>query len=203
MQLKPIKHGIKVFALCCSFTTYLPGFQVQLGMEYTEDGGSAVNVVDRLIADTELTKHRGQTLYTDNWYTSTVLTRHLFENYVWTLVGTITPTDKRIRQEYDVLLLKLSNGTLKEVERGWFCEAIMEVKAKNGLCYCIQCSMQSNTNTVMCHVKGKIRRVKLAAPNVQPKYVSHFNAVDQNDHDSADYTHSMCSNPYFLQISFG
>ena len=32
-------HGIKVFALCCSYSAYLLGFEDYVGTEYTEDGG--------------------------------------------------------------------------------------------------------------------------------------------------------------------
>ena len=32
---EPIKHGIKVFALCCSVTAYLLRFEVYTGKKYT------------------------------------------------------------------------------------------------------------------------------------------------------------------------
>ena len=57
--------------------------------------------------EAELTKSRGRTLYTDNYYTSIKLAKHLFEKYRWTLVGTIVPTDKKTREDHDILFLKV------------------------------------------------------------------------------------------------
>ena len=63
---------------------------------------------------------RGRTVYTDNYYTSINLAKHLFEKYRWTLVGTIIPTDKKTREDHDIPFLKLSNGARKQLDRGWF-----------------------------------------------------------------------------------
>jgi len=44
MPRKPIKHGIKVFAMCCTVTGYLYAFVVYTGKDNTIDG-SALGVV--------------------------------------------------------------------------------------------------------------------------------------------------------------
>jgi hypothetical protein len=59
-------------------------------------------------------------LYTDNYYTSIKLAKHLFEKCRWTLVGTIVPTDKKTREDHDIPFLKLSNGAHNQLDRGWF-----------------------------------------------------------------------------------
>jgi hypothetical protein len=58
MPRKPIKHGIKVFAVCCSYTGtgVLLGFEVYCGASAVEGkDNSAVDVVDRLLKDNHLT----------------------------------------------------------------------------------------------------------------------------------------------------
>ena len=97
MPLKPINHGIKVFAVCCLYTGYLLGYKVYLGKDYQRDGGSAIQVVDRLITNAGFTQHRGRIFDTYNWYNSVPLAKHLFENYGWTIIGTVSPTDKLAR----------------------------------------------------------------------------------------------------------
>ena len=52
MPLKPIKHGIKVLAICCSYSSVLLGFEVYCGGEENAASNtdkSALAVVQRLI----------------------------------------------------------------------------------------------------------------------------------------------------------
>ncbi len=58
MPKKPIKHGIKVFAVCCTFTAVLLGFEVYLGSEDSMSDHSAIGVVERLVETAGLTKTR-------------------------------------------------------------------------------------------------------------------------------------------------
>ena len=217
--LKPIKHGIKVFALCCSKTAYMLGFEVFVGKNRNQDGGSALNIVERLIRSAGLSVHYGRTLFVDNWYSSIGLAEFLYEKYRWTVVSTIVPTEKKARGRKDPPFLKLSNGALRKVERGWFREAVMKVKEKaRGNSYFIQCTTwrdkkqvmfvhtkavgRTETGSVLRHVKGSSKRVSLKAPNVQKIYANNFNAVDRNDRDSADYTCSIRTNRWYLRIFF-
>ena len=71
-----------------------------------------------------LTNHRGRILFTDNFYTSMALATHMWNKYGWTICGTITLTDKKSRQDYDVPFVKMSKGALNMVPRGWFREAV-------------------------------------------------------------------------------
>ena len=219
MPQKPIKHGIKVCCLCCAYTSYLLGFEVYVGKENqgTEDG-SAIGIIDRLINGAKITSAKGRTLYTDNWYTSIDLAKHLYEKYGWTVVGTITPTAKLDRKAHDVPFVKLSNGAMFEVERGWFREATLKIKTNNNRYYYIQCTTwrdkkqvmfihthvvgRSVGGEVMRYVKGRKRRVKLAAPRVQNDYATYYNVVDRNDRDSSGYTTSIKTNRFYLRIFF-
>ena len=50
----------------------------------------------------------------------------VFDQYGWTIVSTIVPTDKKSR-EYDLIpFLKLSNGARNGVKRGWYREAVLK-----------------------------------------------------------------------------
>ena len=53
MSAKPIKHGIKVFALCCALSAVILLFKVYVGKEDTSDG-STVGVCNHLIKDAVL-----------------------------------------------------------------------------------------------------------------------------------------------------
>ena len=95
-------------------------FKVYCGNKDKKTDGTAVDVCDRLVNEAELTGPRGRTLYTDNYYTSVKLAKHLFEKYKWTMVGTIVPTDKKTCEDHDIPFLKLSNGARNGLEIGWF-----------------------------------------------------------------------------------
>ena len=114
--------------MCYAYSAYLLGFEVYLRKEFTKDGGSALSVVDQLIIEGDLHLNRGHILYSNNWYTSVDLAKHLYDNYRWTIVGTITPTEKKARGYHDVPYLKLSNGALNLIHRGWYREAVVTIK---------------------------------------------------------------------------
>ena len=78
---KTIKHGIKVFALCCAYTGYLLGFEVYFGKDAETNGNSALQVVDRLMNKADLIHQKGRIIYADNWYTTTRLATFLYERY--------------------------------------------------------------------------------------------------------------------------
>ena len=183
------------------------------------DGGSALQVIDRSLLGANLTSSTGRKLYVDNWYTTMDLAKHLYEQYGWTIIGTMTPTDKKSRSDHDVPFLKLSNGGLKEVQRGWYREAVIEIKSqRKRRRYFIQCTTWRDKKQVMFlhthlvgpsigysvrrHVKGNSRRVALSAPRIQADYAKHFNAVDRNDRDSADYSCSVRTTRWYLRIVF-
>eukprot|EP00956_Cyclotella_meneghiniana_P031351 scaffold82082_cov70-Cyclotella_meneghiniana.AAC.5 len=195
MPRKPIKHGIriKVFAVCCSYTGVLLGFEVYRGASAVEGtDNSAVAVVDRLLNDNNLTNNcRGRILYTDNWYST------------WPL-PTISTTSA-------VISSALSNGAKDKVPRGWFREAYIELKTDTGKTFYVQhTTWKDHKNVHLLHItdigassghfvqrsgrgqqgRGQQGGATFAAPNAKRDYAGHFNAVDRNDRDSADYTTS-------------
>ena len=161
---------------------------------------------------------QGPVLYTDNWYTSVPLARHLFEKYGWLIVGTISPTDKKTREEYDIPFLQLSNGALSRIVCGWSRRATRSIKTKKNKKYHIQCTTwkdkkqvvflhtdvvgSNGIGTTLRHVKKKRYRVEIGCPNIQKEYTEYMDAVDINDRDSAEYSISICTNCWYLRIFF-
>ena len=145
MPAKPIKHGIKVFCVCCAVSGIMLAYEVYCGNKDKKTDGTSVQVCDRLVKETELTRSRGCTLYTNNYYTSIKLAKHLFEKYRWTLVGTIVPTDKKTREDHDIPFLKLSNGARNQLDRGWFREACLRLSAGRTHYY-LQCTTWKEKN---------------------------------------------------------
>ena len=77
MPLKPIKHEIKIFAIYCSYTGHILGFENYLGKGVGGIDSSTLEVIDRLVRNGNLITAPGRILYTDNWYTSLKLAFHL------------------------------------------------------------------------------------------------------------------------------
>lgn len=217
MPAKPIKHGIKVYAACCALSgVLLVAFRVFTGNEDTTDfHRSTVSICDTLIREGDLHRCKGRVLVTDNFYTTVALAKHMFSKYRWTIVGTITPTEKKARTDEDIPFLKLSNGALKDVERGWYREAVLPLMdgAKRYYTQCTTwrdkkqvCFLSNNVvgysegMTVHRAKKGAKEKEVIAAPQAQQDYVKYFNAVDRNDRDSADYSTSIRTSRYYLRI---
>jgi hypothetical protein len=128
----------------------------------------------------------------------------------------MTPTDKKTRSRRDVPFLKLSNGARNSVPGGWYREAVLEMKTSTGKRFFIQCTtwrdkkqvMFVHTNTigrsydnfVRRHVRGQQNRNVIRAPLSQKHYREHFNAVDINDRDSADYSTSIRTIRYYIRM---
>ena len=216
MPMKPIKHGIKVFCMCCAYSAHILSFIVYTGKK--ETGGSVLEIVDELIRKAGLTHLRGLTLYTDNWYTSIALAKHLYTTYGWTIVGTVVPTESKSRNGHDIPFIKLSNGALRNVERGWFREAVCKVRTQSGEEFWIQVTTWRDKKQVMFvhthkigrsddvkvkrYVKGKKGRIELQGTESQKDYSVYFNAVDKNDRDSAENSTSLRTSRWYLRLFF-
>ena len=84
---KPIKHGIKVFVCCCAYTGHTLIWEVYFGKDFKGvDDHSAKAICDRLILQANLQNQSGRILYTDNWYTTIDLVKHLFFWYKWLFI---------------------------------------------------------------------------------------------------------------------
>ena len=66
---KPIKHGIKVYALCCAETGYVLNFEIYTGKCGDANlSNSPKDVVTRLLEGLDFGRDEGRVVYTDNWY---------------------------------------------------------------------------------------------------------------------------------------
>ncbi len=130
MPAKPIKHGIKVFCICCAISGIMLAYKIYCGKDDKTTDGMMVTLCDNLLQTAGLTGVQGRTLYTDNYYTSMSLVKHLYNKYQWTCVGTIIPTEKKEGGNHDLPFCKLSNGAHNMVERGWYREAAIKLRAE-------------------------------------------------------------------------
>ncbi|CAJ1954086.1 unnamed protein product [Cylindrotheca closterium] len=125
MPKKPIKHGIKVYALCCAYTGYLYSFEIYTGKEGTESGtpreviGRLLRMAGILPSPAGAAKMTGTVLYTDNWYTSLDVMQFVYEQFGMLLVGTISLTAKKSRTADDYPFHKYKNTLLRRIPRGW------------------------------------------------------------------------------------
>lgn len=218
MPRKPIKHGLKVFAICCSYSAVLLGFEIYCGPEIQPDN-SACAVVLRLIAAAGL-EGVGRIVYTDNWYTTMDLAIALKEKLGYWFCGTYTLSKKVSRQDKDVPFHLLSTGALASVDRGWFREAVLECftrtgkkfyakfetwkdKKQLGILTTVPASIgRSFGHFVKRMSRGRREQSILRAPRGVIDYSTYYNAVDRNDRDSADYTTSLQTNRWYLRIFF-
>ena len=61
-------------------------FKVYLGKEYETDG-TALAIFLGLCGKAHLLTSHGHILFTDNYYTSIKLAKHMYEKHGWTVVG--------------------------------------------------------------------------------------------------------------------
>ena len=219
---KPIKHGIKVFVICCAITGHPLAWEVYCGKEVKTDnllGGSSSSVCDRLIRASGLQGKTGRILFTDNWYTSMELAKHLWFTYQWLFIGTVTPTEKKGRVGYDIPFLKMSKGALDKVVRGWSRQATIDIK-KGRFEAKVQCTTWKDRKQVMFlhtaavkptteestterYVKGQHKKETIPCPPVVHEYAKDgYNGVDRDDRDGADYSVSIKTARWYLRIWF-
>ena len=107
MHKKYINHGIRVFALCFTYTGYLPGLEVYLGKSIDTNDNLVFQVVDRMINKADLIYLKGITLYADNWYATARLVKFLYEIYRWLFVDTVVANDSKDGEENSIPFHKL------------------------------------------------------------------------------------------------
>ena len=81
MLAKPIKHGIKVFCLCCVYSAIMLSFEVYCRKDSNKTDSMTVGICDRLIHAADLVTGatgmmRGRMVYSDNYYTLMKLAKH-------------------------------------------------------------------------------------------------------------------------------
>ena len=115
-------HGIKVFDIYCAFYAIILGLKVYISQEDDYDN-TALEFCNDLVKEAGLNSFIGKTFYTDNYYTSVALAKHMLNEYGWTIVGTIIPADKKSLTDHDIPFLNFSNLSRNELKRGWYYDA--------------------------------------------------------------------------------
>ena len=129
-----------MFALCCSYTDYLLGYEVYLGKDTETGENSALQVADRLLVNADLVSAKGRILYMDNWYTTLRLAKHLYETYGWLFVGTVVPSYSKDRNKNSLPFCRLTPGALEKIERGWMRKATRTISGKGNKKFHLQCT---------------------------------------------------------------
>ena len=201
MPAKPIKHGIKVFALCCAYTGYLYAYEVYTGSQLEEDSDSSKKqillLVDRLLESAGLLiRSVGRILFTDNYYTSIALMKHIYEKFGMLIVGTINLTAKKSRAAEDYPFHRLSGGAQRRISRGWSRRATRQLQSSRGQMI-VQATVwqdkkevailhnhlvaPAGEHTVRRYMNSKRQRVDVASPPIIPEYSNFMNGVDHKD----------------------
>jgi hypothetical protein len=137
MQVMPIKHGIKVFALCCAHTGYLYHIEIYTGKESKLDGLPGA-VVKWLLLGANIGASKGRILYRDNFYTSLGVMTYLYLAFNMLLVRMYKLTKKNLRTADDFPFHKISDSALKRVPRGWKRQATQRVMSDNQHIFTVQ-----------------------------------------------------------------
>ena len=210
MLKKPIKHGIKIFALCCAYTGFCYGWQVYTGKSDAEpEDASVVALVIRLIRDVcFLGGVSGRILFTDNFYSSIKLACKLWTDFRMLFIGTFTLTTKGSRTKDDFPFDLLSKAAQKKIDKGWYRRAI---QTRDRLCLQATIWMDrkivallhtaqvraTGDHTVSRWNKKERKRMPVPAPPVIGEYADCMGAVDMNDGDGANYPITFPSNCWY------
>ena len=218
MPAKPIKHGIKVWCLCCSETGYQHSFDVYTGASTTEDG-SVVGIVRRLFENANFEgTAAGRVLYTDNFYTSLALMQFVWLSYSMFLVGTYRVSKKKSRTGDDFPFHKISPAALKHKPRGWMRRAVRKFgsnfgnmtaqalvwKDKKQVAILSNWLVQPATaaDSVLRYVKGATQKAVVLAHAVVLDYIQHMGAVDRCDRDTADWGIHCHTHRWYMCVVF-
>jgi Transposase IS4 len=221
MPKKPIRHGLKVFALNCAYTGYLYCFKVYTGKENLD--GSPKAVIERLMLAAGYTftvQGQGRILYTDSFYTSLEVMHYIYITFGVLMVGTYVLSKKKSRTAADYPFHKVSKPTLDKTERGWMRSAVKSMFHKGNLLFKVQATVwkdkkeigflhnylvttvEDDTENVQRWDKVKRRKVRIRSPRVVKDYQANMNGVDRKDRDTADWGTSIRTCRYYLRIFF-
>ena len=98
MPKKPVRYGIKIFALVHARTFYACKLEIYTGIQHQGPyyvNNSSVEVVKRLTENL----NSGRNVTVDKWYTSYELAKYLLQKNI-TLVGTISKNKREIPKEF-------------------------------------------------------------------------------------------------------
>jgi hypothetical protein len=227
MPAKPIKHGIKVFCLCCAYTGFLYAFYVYTGKGSDDDDdeeysdGTKIGIINKLLTMAGLIiGSAGRILYIDNYYTSIAVMMFVWQKFKMLMVGVIKLTDKKSRTADDFPFHLMSKGAQKMVDKGWSRRAtrkytfdrsdigsftaqatVWKDKKEIGLLH-NHLVQPTGETSVLRYNKSTRTSEEVPAPEILNDYARHMGGVDHDDRDGADYSVSIKTERYYLRIFF-
>lgn len=221
MPAKPIKHGIKVFCLCCGETGYLHSFDIYTGKDGTDAATGRVSVLQRLFYGAGLETCLGRVLYTDNWYTCMEVACWVFVAHGMYMVGTMRLTSKQSRTAADFPWSKLKPSVTAKLPRGWLRRTTQKLTVNGAVHGARKLWAQAMIwkdkklvglldtfgvgpgNTVVKRW-NKHKRVSEDIPT-HPSYASyskHMGGVDAMDRDLRDWGMSVRTSRWYMRVAF-
>jgi hypothetical protein len=226
MRDKPISHGIKIFCLGCAYCGVLCAFFVYTGKDFDDpDGeysdGTKIGIITRLLDLAGLiVGSAGRILYTDNYYTSIEVMKHIWAKFRMLYVGVIRLTDKKSRTADDFPFHLLSKGAQRKIEKGWSRRATRKYtfnrndipsftaqattwkdKKQIGVLHNHLVEPTGSFN-VLRYNKATHKSEPVPAPRILHDYAHHMGGIDHVDRDSADYSVSLKSERFYLRIFY-
>lgn len=205
MPAKPVKHGIKLWALCCSATKYVLKLEVYVGAaseEHVEVGefslGSGFSVVSRL---SEGLDHQFYTIACDNYFTSPALFEHLYHRGIYA-VGTV----RGYRKGYPNSLRmgdKEVRGTLHiRMHRDLIMSVVYWSDCKGVLFLSTAIDPYSRGCSVTRHVRVGEASLTLPCSPQQLVYSKNMRGVDVQDQLRGSYTVGIPTKKWWHRLFF-
>jgi hypothetical protein len=200
MPNKPIRFGMKVWALCDSVTGYMYNFQIYTGKE---NGRPEKNLSARVVTDlVEPLYYTNAQLFMDNFYTGYQLIKDLLAKKVYAC-GTVRANRKDLPKDIVKKTIVKHNFEIAQRQNVLFC-SWQDTKKVNFLS-----NYHSPSDMGIVRRKNeKKERVEIDAPKVVADYNDYMNAVDKLDQKISYYMGALKSNKwwrrvffYFLQVS--
>ena len=181
MKAKPVKWGVKAWAMCESDTGYMVDMNIYCGKsDHTETGLTHKVVVD-LVRQSGVA-NQGYTVFTDNLYTSPALLLDLYNNFGTTGCGTLRINRRGIPKE---ICCKKPLGLTGRGNYVFRCQnpllavTWMDKKAVHFMSTCHDVSATTCFRTERRN--NKFVRVEYPQPNIAAGYTSYMGGVDRCD----------------------
>ena len=170
-RIKPVKYGIKVYALCDSSNGYLLNFDVYCG--------KGPNIKERVLSLTEKYLNKGHVLYMDNFYNSVTMSRLLLRFDTGTC-GTLR-ANRGQPEELHAAVRNLGKGEARGVTDG---DCVIVSWRDKKVVTVITTEHDAGMTQVTSH-RGRTKE----KPACVADYNRHMNGVDLLDQNLAYYSH--------------
>jgi hypothetical protein len=196
LPAKPIKWGIKVWALCCSTTGYMYRFQIYTGKE---DGRAEQNLSSRVVKDlVKKYEYSRLRVYMDNFYTGVELLQELERDLKVYACGTVRANRRGLPSELKPTTLNLQKHQFRVAKKGMLSFAIWkDTKPVQVLSTVHQ---PEDMGTVRRRVDGA--RADVRVPKCIADYQKYMKGVDLCDQMVGYYMPNHRSKKWWRRIFF-